>query len=124
MAHSEESEAWYIDSGCSTHMTSQEELFTKINDNYSNKVIFCDDSVSEVKGKITVATPTLHGKKKLIEATLITLALKKNLFFVGKMMEQQYNLVFDNKQCLMMDRLNLNEVVARGERTQEKNDIL
>jgi hypothetical protein len=26
MTHNEESEAWYIDSGCSTHMTSQEEL--------------------------------------------------------------------------------------------------
>jgi hypothetical protein len=63
MAHNEESKAWYIDSGCSTHMTSQEELFTRINDNYSGKVIFGDDSVSEVKGKGTVAIPTLHGKR-------------------------------------------------------------
>ena len=45
MAHNEESEAWYIDSGCSTHMTSQEELFTRINDNYSDKVVFGADRV-------------------------------------------------------------------------------
>ena len=51
MTHNEESEAWYIDSGCSTHMTSQEELFTRINDNYSGKVIFGDDRVYEVNGK-------------------------------------------------------------------------
>lgn len=89
MAHSEESEAWYIDSGCSTHMTSQEELFTKINEKYSSKVIFGDDSVSEVKGKGTSAIPTLHSKKKLIEDTLLTPTFKKNQLSVGQMMEKK-----------------------------------
>jgi len=119
MAHSEESEAWYIDSGCSTHMTSQEELLTKINENYSGKVIFGDDSVSEVKGKGTVAIPTFHGKK-LIEDTLLTPTLKKNLLSVGQMMEQNYKLVFDNKECLIMDKLNQNAVIARGGMTEDR----
>ena len=79
MAHNEESEAWYIDFGCSTHMTSLEELFTRINDNYFGKVIFGDDRVFVVKGKDTVAIPTLHGNKKFIEDTLLTPALNKNL---------------------------------------------
>jgi hypothetical protein len=113
MAHNEEGEAWYIDSGCSTHMTSQEELFTRINDNYYGKVVFGDDRVFEVKGKGTVAIPTLHGKKKFIDDTLLTQALKKNLLSVGQMMEQNYNLVFDNKECLIMDKLNHNEVVEK-----------
>jgi len=64
-------------------MTSQEELFTRINDNYSSKVIFGNDSVSKVKGKGTVAIPALHGKKKFIEDTLLTPALKKNLLYIG-----------------------------------------
>jgi hypothetical protein len=46
MKPNEESEAWYIDSGCSTHMKSQEELFTRINDNHSGKVVFGDDRAS------------------------------------------------------------------------------
>jgi hypothetical protein len=87
MTHNEESEAWYIDLGCSTHMTSQEELFTRINDNYFGEVIFGDERVFEVKGKGTVAIPTLHGKKKFIEDTLLTPPLKKNLLYVGQMME-------------------------------------
>jgi hypothetical protein len=87
MAHNEESEAWYIDSGCSTHMTSQEELFTRINDNYSGKVVFGDDRVSKVKGKGTIAIPALHGKKKFIDDTLLTPTLKKNLLSIGQMME-------------------------------------
>lgn len=72
MEHSEESEAWYIDLGCSTHMTCQQELFTKLNENYSCKVIFGDDSVSKVKGKGTVTKPTLHGRKYLMEDILLT----------------------------------------------------
>jgi hypothetical protein len=31
------------------------------------------------------------------------------------MMEQNYKLVFDNKECLIMDKLNKNAVVERGE---------
>jgi hypothetical protein len=101
MAHTKENEAWYIDSGCSTHMTSQEELFTRIDGNYYDKVILGDDSVLEVKGKSTMAILALNGKKKFIDDTLLTPTLKKNLLFVGQMMEQNYKLVFDNKECLM-----------------------
>jgi len=118
MAHNEESEAWYIDSGCSTHMISQEEFFTRINDNHYNKVIFGDDRVSEVKGKETVAIPTLHGKKNFIEETLLTPTLKKNLLYVGQMMDQKYKLVFDNIQFLILDNLN-KIVVTRGEMSKD-----
>ena len=34
-------------------------------------------------------------------------------------MEQHYKLVFDNKECLIMDKLNKNAVVARGEMTED-----
>jgi len=83
ISHNEEREAWYINSGCSTHMTSQEELFTIINEKYSGKIIFGDDRVSEVKGKDTVAIPTLHVKKNFIDDILLTPAMKKNQIFVG-----------------------------------------
>lgn len=35
-------------------------------------------------------------------------------------MEQNYKLVFGNKECLMMDKLNKNVVVARGEMTEDR----
>jgi hypothetical protein len=120
MVHNEESEARYIDTGCSTHMTSQEELFTRINDQYYVKVIFGDDRVSEVKRKGTVAIPTLHGKKKIMEDTLLTPTFKKNILSVGHMMEKNYKLVFDNKECVIMDKLNKNEIVARGEMVEDR----
>jgi hypothetical protein len=87
MAHNEEGEAWHIDLRCSTHMESQEELFTRINDNYFGKYLFGDDRVSEVKWKGTIAIPTLHGKKKFIDDTFLTPALKENLVSIRRMME-------------------------------------
>jgi hypothetical protein len=49
----------------------------------------------------------------------LTLTLKKNLLSVGQMMEQNYKLVFDNKECLIMDKLNQSAVVARGEMIED-----
>jgi hypothetical protein len=81
--NNEESKAWYIDSGWSTQIKSQEELLTRINDNFSSKVIFGDDCASKVKGKGTMESPTLKGKKNLIDDKLLTPSLKKNLFYIG-----------------------------------------
>jgi hypothetical protein len=60
-----------------------------------------------------------HGKKNFIDETLLTPALKRNLLFVGQMMEQNYKLVFDNKECLIMDKLNHNAIVAKGEMIED-----
>ena len=35
-------------------------------------------------------------------------------------MQQNYKLVFDNKECLIMDKLNQNAVVASGEMTKDR----
>jgi hypothetical protein len=35
-------------------------------------------------------------------------------------MEKNYKLVFDNKECLIMDKINKNVVVARGEMTANR----
>lgn len=63
MENIEESEVWYIDFGCSTHMASEQELFTRIKDDYYGKVVCDDHSVSEVKSKSVVAILALHGNK-------------------------------------------------------------
>ena len=36
------------------------------------------------------------------------------------MMEQNYKLVFDNKEYVIMDKLNQNAFVVRGEMTEDK----
>jgi hypothetical protein len=36
------------------------------------------------------------------------------------MMEKNYKLMFDNKECLIMNNLNKNAVVERGEMTEDR----
>jgi hypothetical protein len=36
------------------------------------------------------------------------------------MIEKNYKLVFDNKECLIMDKLNHNAVVEKGEMTEDR----
>lgn len=64
---------------------------------------------------IRLSHPCSHG----IFSRFNTPTLKKNLLFVGQMMEKNIKLVFDNKECLIMDKLNKNANVARGEMTIE-----
>src|SRR4051812_13684856 len=39
-------EEWYLDSGCSTHMTGRRDWFVQINQVVKNKVKFAEDSLS------------------------------------------------------------------------------
>jgi hypothetical protein len=64
--------------------TSGEELFRSIEDIYSVKVIFGDDSVSNVKGKGIVVIHDINGKMKYIYNILLTPTFKKNLLLGGQ----------------------------------------
>lgn len=44
------SDEWYLNSGCSTHMTGRNDWFVKINCAMKNKVKFTDDTILMVNG--------------------------------------------------------------------------
>ncbi|XP_058778273.1 uncharacterized protein LOC131652438 [Vicia villosa] len=46
----QDSDEWYLDSGCSTHMTGRKDLFVKINQATKNKVKFTDDTTLAADG--------------------------------------------------------------------------
>eukprot|EP01018_Ginkgo_biloba_P037147 Gb_15820 [translate_table: standard] len=120
MAKSEE-QSWYIDSGCSTHMTYNAKLFKEIKeDTEENKVVSGDNNTQEVKGKGVVSIKTETGETKNISDVLLVPGLKMNLLSVGQMMEQDYKLEFDNGECLIKDKLNKGKGVAKGELTTNR----
>eukprot|EP01018_Ginkgo_biloba_P028148 Gb_21118 [translate_table: standard] len=116
-----EEKSWYIDSGCSTHMTYNAELFKEIKeDTEENKVVLGDNNTQEVKGKGVVSIKTETRETKNILDVLLVLGLKMNLLSVGQMMEQDYKLEFDNGECLIKDKLNKGKVVTKGELTTDR----
>ncbi|BBG98943.1 multidrug resistance-associated protein 9 [Prunus dulcis] len=88
-----ENHSWYIDSGCSNHMTGDESLLVNIQRNLTSKVKMGTGEIVPVAGKGTLVIKTKLGKKHIQEVMLVP-GLEENLLNVGQMMEHGYYLVF------------------------------
>ncbi|CAL8168827.1 unnamed protein product [Prunus armeniaca] len=93
-------EVWYLDSGCSNHMTGKEDLLVDIDRN--------------VTGKGTLVVETKVGKRYIKEIMLVP-GLKENLLSVGQMIEHGYYLVFGNHKVEIYNDSSLSNLVAKAE---------
>ncbi|CAL2271591.1 unnamed protein product [Prunus armeniaca] len=91
-------EVWYLDSGCSNHMTGKEDLLVDIDRN--------------VIGKGTLVVETKVGKRYIKEIMLVP-GLKENLLSVGQMIEHGYYLVFGNHKVEIYNDSSLSNLVAK-----------
>ncbi|KAM2946602.1 hypothetical protein COP2_029388 [Malus domestica] len=106
------SDAWYIDSACSNHMTSREELLVEINRSIKAKVQVGTGVLVDVKGKGTLVIDTDKGKRYIREVMLVP-GIAENLLSVGQMTEHGYFLLFgDYKVDIFDDRTLTNLVVS------------
>lgn len=67
-------DVWFLDNGCSNHMTGKSNFFVKLDDSMRSKVKFGDDKEVDVMGKGTLAVKTKQGDTTNIH----------NTFFVPK----------------------------------------
>lgn len=76
---------WFLDSGCSNHMTLSKTLFKELDESYKIKVRLGDDKQMQVegKGKGTVAVKDVHGNVKLLCNVYFIPDLTQNLLSVG-----------------------------------------
>jgi hypothetical protein len=76
---------WYIDSGCSKHMTGDQSKFLKLNKKGKGKVTFGDNMSAMILGKGTVS---LGNNKTKEEDVLLVENLKPNLLSVSQTCDQ------------------------------------
>ncbi|CAN6679013.1 unnamed protein product [Malus baccata var. baccata] len=81
-------DTWYIDNGCSNHMTGREDLLVNI------------DKRVTAKGDLMVETK--QGKRYIRDIMFVP-GLKENLLSVGQMMEHGYYLVFGGIEVRIYD---------------------
>jgi hypothetical protein len=107
---------WYIDSGCSSHMTKDQDKFISLKRKGGN-VAFGDDSSAKILGEGVVELGRKNVKAKNV---LLVEDLNHNLLSVSKMCDQGYTLTLDSRKCKIREN-NLGRLVATA--TRRPNNI-
>jgi predicted aspartyl protease len=94
--------SWLIDSGCTSHMTYDKELFKRLDRTAISKVRIGNGAYLTVKGKRTVAIKD-NTSLKLISDVLYVPEINQNLLSVGQLLEKGYKVLFEDKFYLIND---------------------
>lgn len=88
---------WYVDSGCSKHMTGNKDFLTNIKMGSSDRVKFADGVESRVLGSGTLNIPGMPPLKKVLYVEGLT----SNLISISQLCDEGLDVQFDNKQCII-----------------------
>ncbi|KAG7543596.1 Zinc finger CCHC-type [Arabidopsis thaliana x Arabidopsis arenosa] len=94
---------WLIDSGCTNHMTPNDNLFIKINKNIKVPIRIGNGAVLMSKGKGDVEVMTKKGRKVIRNVFLVP-EITKNLLSVSQMIKNGYEVVFKQSSCIIHDQ--------------------
>ena len=102
---------WYLDSGCSRHMTGDKSLFQALDRKRSGNVTFGDNSKGVIQGIGIIGNNT----KTLIKHVLFVEGLKHNLLSISQLCDKGFRVCFDAHACHIIDS-NTNKVAYIGKR--------
>ena len=74
---------WYLDSGCSSHMSGRKDWFVNINPSMKNMVKFANNNILEDEGIGDVMIIRKDGKRSVIFNVLYIPGMKSNLLSLG-----------------------------------------
>ncbi|XP_022003035.1 uncharacterized protein LOC110900455 [Helianthus annuus] len=97
-------DCWYLDSGCSNHMTGDKNLFITLNDSERREVRTGDDKRLEVLGCGDVLIK-VKGIERWVPNVFYVEGLKHNLLSIGQLIQKGYDVRFNNQECTIKDSL-------------------
>ncbi|KAE8712717.1 Detected protein of unknown function [Hibiscus syriacus] len=95
---------WFLDSGCSNHITGVKSLFNEIDETFKQKVTLEDNKQIQVEGKCNVAVKISSSNVKLLYDVYYIPSLSQNLLSVGQLIATGYSIMFDDASCLIKDK--------------------
>ena len=98
---------WYLDSGCSRHMTGDNSLFTSLSRKEGGTVTFGDNG----KGKIVGIGTIGKSPQPTIENVALVDGLHHNLLSVSQLCKIGYKIEFEHNHCLISQN---NQVLFQG----------
>jgi transposase InsO family protein len=98
-------DAWYTDSGASSHMCSNRNFFVELNNKHKGQVVLADgqklSTLGIGTGYLNCEFDSQHNKIKVADVLFVP-QLKGNLISVRKLTERQFKVVFENDSCKIM----------------------
>ena len=89
--------SWYIDSGCSKHMTGDTSKFTHIFPKNSGYVTYGDNNKGKILGVGKIGT----NPSTSIENVLLVDGLKHSLLSVSQLCDKGFLVSFDSHNCFI-----------------------
>ena len=83
VTHESANDVWFLDSGCSNHMTGNKDLFSSIDTSIQSEVKLGNDCKVTVNGKGVVPVYTKKNEKRNMNDVYFVSGLKCNLISVG-----------------------------------------
>ncbi|XP_024171720.1 uncharacterized protein LOC112177689 [Rosa chinensis] len=94
------SDVWYVDNGCSRHMTGEKSWFVSFSSEFtSGSVTFGDGKKATVTGKGTVNTPGIPN----LQNVLFVEGLHANLISVSQLADDYEDVNFNKTRCIVTD---------------------
>eukprot|EP00253_Pinus_taeda_P005324 PITA_05324 len=113
IAETKSDDIWFLDYGCSNHMTGNIALFSELDQSVKSQVMLGTDSKVCVMGKGEVNILTKKGEKKTMDDVYYVPRMKCNLLSIGQLVQNGYSVFFENDVCTIMDRKPANDVLLK-----------
>eukprot|EP00253_Pinus_taeda_P033571 PITA_33571 len=119
-AQGQSEDIWFLDSGCSNHMTGKLALFSALDQSVKSQVTLGTDSKISVMGKGEVKIFTKKGERKTIAYVYYVPGMRCNLLSIGQLVQKGYNVFFENDVCTIMNRAPSKRCIAEVKMTRNK----
>ncbi|GAU36409.1 hypothetical protein TSUD_38770 [Trifolium subterraneum] len=94
---------WFLDTGCSNHMTSHKEWLIDINPSKKSKIRFADDRTLQVEGMGKMVITRDDGKNVIMEDVLYVPGIKSNLLSIGQLIQKGFEVKMKNNSLSLFD---------------------
>ncbi|XP_028230389.1 uncharacterized protein LOC114410632 [Glycine soja] len=99
-------DTWYLNSGCSNHMTGHKEWLVNFDMKKRSKVKFVDNRVIEAKGTTSdVLIQRKDGGQALITEVLYVHTMKNNLLSIGQLLQKGFSMNLHDDTMEIFDRM-------------------
>src|ERR1051325_12057746 len=88
-------QSWYLDSGCSRHMTGRKSMFQSLELKSGGDVKFGGNQKGKIIGSVTIG----NGNLPSISNVLLVEGLAHNLLSISQLSDNGYDIIFNQKYC-------------------------